>query len=63
MVVAGGNGTLSSERCSLDEEKFVCNEMTPSLTDHEFGVSFLVPSDYCVTFSMPLFFVFLNHPK
>ena len=34
---------------TLDEDdKFTCVFIAPELTDYEAGVSFLVPSNYCV---------------
>ena len=49
LMVAGGNGTFSSEKCTLDEnDVFTCVYIEPSLDDYYYGASFLVPSIYCV---------------
>ena len=52
LIVAGGDkdgGTqMSSEKCTLNTNNdFTCINVTPLLTNSYFGVSFLVPSNYC----------------
>ena len=50
LVVAGGFGEQSSEACTINDEigKLECVDIAPTLTDYHYGVSFAVPSNFCV---------------
>ena len=49
LIVAGGLGTRSSERCELSVHgEFECTDITPSLIDFSWGTgAFLVDDGYC----------------
>ena len=49
LIVAGGRAKKSSELCTLNESgQFTCVDISPLLDNYQFGVSFLVSSDFCV---------------
>ena len=50
LIVAGGLGTRSSERCALNELSgtFECTDITPTLIDFSWGTgAFFVTDQYC----------------
>ena len=49
LIVAGGWGERSSEKCTLDESgMFTCVDITPTLIDYAYGISFIVETNFCV---------------
>ena len=50
LIVAGGaEEARRSESCTLNSNgKFTCSTISPDLTYYYYGVSFLVPSNFCV---------------
>ena len=52
LIVAGGSNDVSndvsSETCTMNTiGKFKCVDISPSLTDHRYGVAFTVQTNYC----------------
>ena len=49
LIVAGSWGEKSSEKCTMSESgMFTCVDITPTLEDYMYGVSFVVESTYCL---------------
>ena len=48
LIVAGGSGVSPVEICTLaGNDQFNCVDMSLQLDTYIYGVSFIVPSDYC----------------
>ena len=48
LIVSGGYFTISSEKCTMENNVFTCVDISPSLLNYVDCVSFIVPAKYCV---------------